>query len=78
MSEVRKTGEKGRFRVIDRHCLGRECFRPGEYHTRGATLSGSRSTGASQLCCTYNAYHGCPHPIPDPDPELTKERKAEG
>lgn len=64
MSYVRQKGEKGQYRVIDSKCLGRECFQPGEYQTRGGTLSGSRNTGNVSLCCLQNAYRGCPNEIP--------------
>ena len=75
--EFRKTGEKGRYWFRDRQCIGLECWAPGRYQHRGATLAGSRNTGGETLCCMTNAYHGCPdgrlYAI-----KLERERKAEG
>jgi hypothetical protein len=77
MSYVRKKGEKGRYWMRDRQCIGCGCFAPGTFQHRGATMSGSRNTGSVSLCCMRNAYHGCPddtlYSI-----EKVKERKAEG
>lgn len=79
MSHVRRKGEKGHYWMIDRQCIGRECFAPGEFQHRGATLSGSRNTGQTSLTCMRNAYHGCPD---DKDRlytiELERHRKKEG
>lgn len=60
MPHVRRKGEKGRYWMIDRQCIGRDCFSPGEFQHRGATMSGSRNTGDVSLTCMRNAYHGCP------------------
>jgi hypothetical protein len=79
MGLIRRKGLKGEYRMVDRQCIGRSCFSPGQYQHRGATLSGSRNTGATSLCCMRNAYHGCPN---DKDQlysiQLERERKAEG
>ena len=52
--------------ALDKHCPKRWCWAPGAYRHRGATNSGSRSTGASTKCCLNRANHGCPNPLPDP------------
>lgn len=58
---IRKKGDKARYSFIDAGCLGRECFSPGMFQHRGATLSGSRNTGSpDSACCMRRAYHGCP------------------
>jgi hypothetical protein len=79
MSYIRKKGEKGRYWMVDRQCIGRPCFAPGEFQHRGAILSGSRNTGQTSLCCMRNAYHGCPN---DKDQlysiEIERQHKAEG
>lgn len=75
---IRCTGKKEKFDFLDFQCLGRECFAPGIYQHRGATLSGSRATGHCSACCMNRAYHGCPHPLPISDAELVKSRKKIG
>lgn len=77
MAYLQKKGDRTRFHVIDANCLGRDCFRPGHYQTRGGTPSGSRNTGQSSPCCMRNAYHGCPTER-DPNPELAAQRKRDG
>jgi hypothetical protein len=74
----RRRGDKLIYRLLDRECIGRECWNPGVYQHRGAVLSGSRNTGNETPCCMCNAYHGCPVPKPDVNKELIKIRKAEG
>ena len=69
---VRKAGRKGRYWVFSLYCLGCRCFQPGEYQHRGATSSGSHSTGKSTLTCMRSAYRGCPD-----DDGYTEERKQE-
>lgn len=79
MSYVKKKSDKKKFWMLDRQCIGRECFQPGMYQHRGATMSGSRNTGSDTPTCMRNAYHGCPD---DKDKlysiESEKKRKAEG
>lgn len=52
------------FDALDKHCPHRPCWQPGEYQHRGASMSGSRNTGAVTRCCLRRAYRGCPDPIP--------------
>lgn len=56
----RRTGDKRKFEFMDAHCIGRECWAPGEFQHRGATMSGSRNTGRVSHCCLTRAYRGCP------------------
>lgn len=60
MAAFRRTGERGSYAFLDNRCIEAACWAPGTYATRGATPSGSRSTGESQKCCVRRAYHGCP------------------
>lgn len=76
--QVKRKGNKNGYYVIDKDCIGRFCFQPGQYQHRAATSSGSRATGAYSFTCMHNAYHGCPSPLPEPSDELKKQRKAEG
>ena len=46
-------------------CDKRWCWSPGRFEHRGATKSGSHNTGNFSKTCMHNAYHGCPHPIPE-------------
>jgi len=79
MSEVRRVRSKIRYRVLDKNCLGRDCFAPGQFQHRGAMMGGgSRNTGGYSYCCLNNAYHGCPDPIPDATKEKKQETKKEG
>lgn len=97
MAYLQKKGDKKKFSVTDRQCIGRDCFQPGMYQHRGATLAGSRNTGSPDSpCCMRRAYHGCPPGpvgeekrvvngrtetvagLPEINPELEKQRKAEG
>lgn len=77
MTQFRKTFQKGKYDFKDARCIEADCWQPGEYFTRGATLSGSRNTGHSSLCCVRRAYHGCPNDVVY-DIGKAKERKAEG
>ena len=76
MSEVRIKGSPYRYWVLDSRCIGKDCFVPGTYQHRGATLSGSKSSGTSRICMT-NAYRGCPDGR-EYSEELAKKRKVEG
>jgi hypothetical protein len=59
--KLRQKGSKLAYEFLDLGCLGRTCFQPGLFQHRGATLSGSRNTGAPDTaCCMCRAYHGCP------------------
>jgi hypothetical protein len=100
MAYLQKKGDKRKFNVTDAKCIGRDCFQPGMYQHRGATLSGSRNTGSPDSpCCMRRAYHGCPigpvgpvgeerrvvngkeeivAGLPEINPELEKQRKADG
>ena len=60
MSVIKQKGDKARYSVLDKDCIGCECLQLGTYQHRGATLSGSRNTGATSPCCMRRAYHGCP------------------
>lgn len=79
MATIKRKGDKGRYAVLDRTCLGCKCLALGSFESRGATLSGSRNTGSYTQCCMTRAYHGCPD---DDDrgysDELLKDRKKEG
>lgn len=66
--QYRMKGSKGTYSFVDARCIGRECWQPGTFQSRGATLSGSRNTGEETLCCMRRAYHGCPD---GPDGEKT-------
>ena len=76
MATARKRGEKTRYDVRCRRCLGYKCFAPVRYTHRGATSSGSMNSGESYLCMT-RAYHGCPE-HPEYSEALRRKRLAEG
>lgn len=79
MSQVKKSGVKGTFYVVQPACLGCECFSPGTYQTRGGTPSGSRNTGHETQTCMRNAYHGCPDEADKGYSDALKaQRKKEG
>lgn len=79
MAKVRQTGKKEVYRVADAKCLGCACFAPGEYQHRGATMSGSRNTGATSRLCLTQAYRGCPGIANiGYTAELARERRAAG
>jgi hypothetical protein len=76
---VRRKGKPESYWMVDRKCIGRECFSPGGFQHRGATLSGSRNTGAVSLTCMRNAYHGCPDQKDELyQIDLERTRKSEG
>lgn len=75
--KFRKTHERGTYCFLNKLCIGAECWSPGSYQHRGATLSGSRNTGAETKCCMRRAYHGCPDTIGYSELRA-KARKAEG
>jgi hypothetical protein len=77
MTYIRKTGKRGKYWFACRNPLSMDCFAPGRFESRGATLSGSHNTGHFELCCMNNAYRGCPIAMIEKD-ALAKERKKEG
>jgi hypothetical protein len=54
------------FDALDALCPKRRCWAPGQFQHRGASMSGSRNTGALTKCCLNRANHGCPQPLPNP------------
>ena len=78
MAILTQKGNRTRYWVMDRGCLGRDCLALGRYQHRGATSSGSRSTGASSPMCMTNAYRGCPQPLPEIDKGLAAENRRAG
>jgi len=70
--------EKHQYDFLDADCIGRLCFSPGEYQHRGATMSGSRNTGAYSYVCMRRAYHGCPSPLAEYDTAIAVEHAKEG
>lgn len=78
MTIARRTGDKTKYKIRDKDCLARECFKPGRYEHRGATgTGGSRSTGHYTDCCVCRAYHGCPNYV-EVDAQVLARRKLEG
>lgn len=71
-------GDKRRYAFLDAACIGRRCFSPGVYQHRGATSVGLRNAGYYSACCMYQAYHGCPLPLPACDAEAAKQRRKDG
>lgn len=61
MSIIKIKGDKSRYKVLDKDCIGRSCLMLGYYQTRGATGTGSRYTGQIDACCLTRAYHSCPY-----------------
>ena len=80
MTDFRKTGERGKhYDFLDARCIEAACWAPGRYQHRGATMSGSRNTGAVSACCMSRAYRGCPgEESRGYDVEIGKLRRAEG
>jgi hypothetical protein len=73
----KQRGVPGTYGVRDRNCIGCRCFAPGEFQVRGATMSGSRATGAVTKVCLNREYRGCPDDTGF-SIERVRERKAEG
>jgi len=71
-----KKGDKKRYHVVSRLCLGHTCFQPGMYQHRGLSGGGSKTSGRSAVCL-HNANHGCPI-TPRYSKSLEQERKAKG
>lgn len=80
MAELRMVKTKTKYDVRDALCIGRACLSLGIYQHRGATLSGSRNTGAVTPCCMTRAYRGCPPTEGEMmySAELAQTRKTEG
>jgi len=79
VTDFRKKGDKSRRRYAfsGPECIGAECYAPGLYESRGATLSGSRNTGNVSAECMRRAHHGCPVNVVRSE-DLVRARKAEG
>lgn len=73
----RQKYEKGRYGFRDARCIKAECWTPGSFQHRGATLAGSRNTGSTSACCLRRAYHGCPSEVVYRI-DLGRQRRAEG
>lgn len=77
MAILRKKGDKAKYSVANRECIGCQCLALGLFQHRGATMSGSRNTGDYSACCMTRAYHGCPDDK-GYSKELAKQRRSEG
>ena len=64
---VRKVGTKEWYSVLDGDCPARSCAALGVWHVRGATSSGSRSTGDRRHACLTREARGCPQRLPKPE-----------
>ena len=64
------------FDARDQECPCRPCWAPGLFEHRGATLSGSRNTGAMSKACLNRANRGCPSPVPVADHAFGQRRRA--
>ena len=80
MTKVKKVGQKTRYEMQMRKCIGCTCFSPGMYQHRGATgSSGSRNTGHDSATCMHSAYRGCPAwEDRGYDKKLARQRREEG
>ena len=70
---IRVKGDRNLYAVRDRECIGRACLRLHPIEVRGATSSGSRSTGRYTYECGERHYRGCPK---EPDSAFSKVRAA--
>lgn len=77
---LRLVGRSTKYYVLDRQCIGRPCLVLGHYqHRSGGGSGGGRNTGSPDTpCCMTRQYRGCPHPLPEYDAEIAKERRSEG
>ncbi len=78
MAILRKRGDKQSYLVRDELCIGMPCLNAHRIAIRGATSSGSRSTGRFTYECGTRHYGGCPRPRPEFDKALARDRRAEG
>ena len=74
---IRLKGDRSRYDVRDRQCIGRECLNVHRVSVRGATASGSRLVGYRD-CCARRDYHGCPQPLPSYERAIAAKRRKEG
>ena len=74
MTFIRIKGDKNKYDIRDRHCIGRPCLTVHQVSSRTPTTSGSRLTGY-RYCCTTREYSSCPQPIPGSDPKLAAGRR---
>lgn len=72
MTKVYKLGEARRYDVIDKECLARACFDPGQF-----PLFEGEAHQVTLSCCLTNARDGCPACKPDTK-ELRAQRKEAG
>lgn len=80
MSTIRIKGNKHKYSVSNRDCIGRSCLHLSLYYHR-APMAGGGSMNTSSPptpCCMNRAYRGCPNPQPEPTKELRAERKKAG
>jgi hypothetical protein len=80
VTDFRRTGDRYRYGFSGPRCIEAACWAPGLYQHRGATGSGSRSSGSPDTpCCLNRAYRGCPSEQErGHDVALSKLRKQEG
>ena len=78
MTQIKKRGDKHKYDVRSRECIGLSCLNIHPRQVRGATGSGSRNTGRWVHACTHRDYYGCPRPLPVFDKNLARDRRAEG
>lgn len=78
MARISKKGDKNKYDIRDKDCIGMPCLKLHPIQVRGATSYGSRSTGTYRYACATRDYRGCPQPIPGFDKDLAKERRKDG
>ena len=70
-------GKRVWYDVRDQDCLGMTCLRLYPIQVRGATTSGSRSTGRMAYECAERYVRGCPRDA-EAVPETARARKEAG
>ena len=75
MAQIRVVAERRNYDVRDGDCIGRWCLNLHPIDVRGGTASGSRYTGRQIYECAQRAYHGCPLPAPEYEPDLARDRR---
>lgn len=74
---IRIKGDKHRYDVRAKECIGMPCLNVHQVSSRAPTMSGSRLVGY-RYCCARRDYDGCPNPLPEYDKALAAERRKEG
>ena len=78
MTVIRIKGDKAKYDVRSKDCIGLPCLKLHAVSIRSAMSSGGSRLAGYRHCCARREYENCPQPIPEFDKALAAQRRKEG